>query len=79
MIGIDLEADTLGGVTTILAVVAIIIGVMLLSGLYALLMWVAIVLAGALVLYFGGRRLYRYLDEELGTSDRPPSADERWD
>mgnify|MGYP006311297223 CR=1 FL=1 len=79
MIGIDLEADTLGGVTTILAVVAILIGVMLLSGLYAVLMWVAIVLVGALVLYFGGRRLYRYLDEELGTSDRPPSTDERWE
>ncbi len=79
MIGIDLEADTLGGVTTILAVLAIIIGVMLLSGLYALLMWTAIVLVGALVFYFGGRRLYRYLDEELGTSDRPPSADEGWE
>jgi|GEM_PF-526816 hypothetical protein len=74
MIGIDLEADTLGGVTTLLAALAILLGLVLLSGMYAILMWTAIILAGALVVYFGGRRLYRYLDEELGSSDRPPSS-----
>ena len=78
MIGIDLEADTLGGVTTLLAAIAIIIGVLLLSGLYALLMWVGLVLLGAIILYFGGRRLYRYFDEEL-LNNSPPSRDQEWE
>ncbi|WP_373190026.1 hypothetical protein [Halolamina sp.] len=74
MIGIDLEADTLGGVTTLLALLAIVLGLVLLSGMYAILLWTAITLVASLVVYFGGRRVYRYLDEELGTSDRPPST-----
>ncbi len=78
MIGIDLEADTLGGVTTLLAVVLILAGVLLLSGLYAIAMWVGIVLFGAFILYFGGRRLYRYLDRELFNSS-PPSTDQGWE
>lgn len=79
MIGIDLEADTLGGVTTLLALVLIVAGVMLLSGLYALAMWATLVLVGAAVLYFGGRRLYRYLDRELMNSGSPPSTGEGWE
>jgi len=79
MIGIDLEADTLGGVTTLLAGVAIVIGVLLLSGLYALLMWVGLVLLGAIIFYFGGRRLYRYFDEELLNNNDPPSREQGWE
>lgn len=79
MIGIDVNLDTLGGVTTILAAVAIIVGLLLLSGLYAIMLWVGIVVIGAIVLYFGGRRLYRYLDERFLSPDRPTPGEERWE
>ncbi len=80
MIGFDIDVDTLGGLTTVLGVIALLIGVFLLSGFYAILLWSAIVLVGAMVLYFGGRRLYRYLDQRFMKRSRPAkSSEQRWE
>lgn len=80
MIGFDIDVDTLGGLTTVLAVIALLIGVALLSAFYAIVMWGAMVLVGAIVLYFGGRRLYRYLDQRFMKRSRPPKhSDQRWE
>ncbi len=71
MIGFDIDVDTLGGLTTVLGVIALLVGVFLLSGLYAILLWSLIVLLGAIVVYFGGRRLYRYLDKRFMNRSQP--------
>ncbi len=79
MIGFDIDVDTLGGLTTLLGVIALLVGLFLLSGLYAILLWSLIVLLGAIVVYFGGRRLYRYLDKRFMNRSQPPPAQQRWE
>ncbi len=79
MIGFDIDVDTLGGLTTIFGVIALLVGIFLLSGFYAILLWSLIVLVAAMVLYFGGRRLYRYLDRRFMNRSRPPSTEQRWE
>jgi len=79
MIGFDIDVDTLGGLTTVLGVIALFVGVFLLSGFYAILLWGAIVLVAAVVVYFGGRRLYRYLDTRFMNRSQAPSTQQGWE
>ncbi len=79
MIGFDIDVDTLGGLTTVLGVLALLVGVFLLSGFYAILLWSVIVFLAAVVVYFGGRRLYRYLDKRFMNRSRPHSTQQRWE
>jgi len=79
MIGFDIDVDTLGGLTTVFGVIALLVGVFLLSGLYAIILWSAIVVVAAAVCYFGGRRLYRYLDKRFLKRSQPASTQQRWE
>lgn len=75
-----IELDSVGGLVTVAVIVLLALGLATLSGLWAIGVWVVLVLVVAATAYFGGRRLYRYLDRQFLSPNRrgraPPRRDD---